>query len=134
MSIFSLSTSEIGVVQKNAHVFAQKKRSRFISANFTLLSTLLLFDSSGRLPVSVRYQFDGTQYLWHFVRKEKIEPPPTCRLKAMPTSLSDCEVARFSSEVSPSLSKSVAVLDISLLSTVSEAVPSDASSPGGSNL
>ncbi len=36
-------------------------------------------DSAGRFPVAVRYFHDGTPYLWHFGRKEKIAPPLTSR-------------------------------------------------------
>ncbi len=75
--------------------------------------------SSGRFLVSVRYLFDGTAYLWHFARREKIEPMPTSRLRATRTSLSDCEVPRFSSEASPaSLSQPATGQDVSFLSPI----------------
>ncbi len=79
--------------------------------------------------MSIRYLFDGTPDLWHFARKGKIEPLPTTRVRATPTSLSDCEVPHFSFEASPSPSKLAAVLDALFLSPESEVVPSYASSP-----
>ncbi len=79
-------------------------------------------DSSGRFPVAVRYLYDGTPYLWHFGRREKIAPPMTSRPRAMSdASVPDREIARFSSGASPSPSKSAALSDLSALSAASVA-------------
>ncbi len=61
-------------------------------------------DSSGRFPVAIRYLYDGMPFLWHFGRKERIEPPPTRQLSAMSeASVSDCEVPHSASVTSPAI-------------------------------
>ncbi len=89
-------------------------------------------DRVGRMPVGIRYTYDGSPYLWHFERHEKIDPTLTTRAESVvstesDSSIADRELAHYNLQETSLLVRSSLVPQVSPLSQspmVSDLFPS----------